>query len=91
MTNRNTFILKTDYESVITEMSDKQAGALIKAIFKYVATGDSTDHLPDVEVRMAFRFIKSDLDAFDKKYQETSLKRAEAGKKGGVAKQANAT
>ena len=84
--DKNTFIMKMDYESVVEEMSDKQAGMLIKAIYKYVATGDAQAWLSDVEVKMAFRFIKNDLDAFSQKYDETCARNAENAKKGGAKK-----
>ena len=91
--------MKTNYEPIIAELSDKQAGVLFKAVLKYAATKGTMEGFNDGEVGMAFKFIKSDLDMFDKKYQETSLKRAESGRKGGLvtkqnkqmpAKQANA-
>jgi hypothetical protein len=78
--------MKMDYESVVEEMSDKQAGMLIKAIYKYVATGDAQAWLSDVEVKMAFRFIQKDLDAFSQKYEETCARNAENAKKGGAPK-----
>lgn len=66
---KNTFVLRTDYADTFAEMSDKQAGNLIKAIFSYIATGEQPDCLGDVEVKMAFRFIKKDLDYNEERYQ----------------------
>ena len=87
---KDTFILKVSYQDVVNDLSDTQAGKLIKAIFEYVATGDIPAHLSDLEVKTALKFIKMDIDESSERYQNISVKRAEAGKKGGVAKQANA-
>ncbi|MDR0560443.1 MAG: DUF6291 domain-containing protein [Prevotellaceae bacterium] len=74
--------MKTNYKRIFKEMSDRQAGALIKAIYSYVADGDSAAGLTDVEVKMALKFICNDLDLFEEKYMSVSEKRADAGRKG---------
>ena len=80
---KNTFVLRTSYGEIFNEMSDKQAGTLIKAIFNYVAAGDKPAGFNDVELKMAFRFIKQDIDYDSKKYADLCQKRANAGKAGG--------
>lgn len=86
MAEKNSFILHTKYGSIFADMSDKQAGALIKAIFKYIAAGDVTESLNDVEVKTAFKFIKLDLDYNNAKYTELCAKRSEWGKRGARSK-----
>lgn len=62
MSGKSTFVLRMSYQSILAEMSDKQVGTLIKAVFNYVATGDEPTGLNDVEVKTAFKFIKQDID-----------------------------
>lgn len=86
MTRKNSFVLRNSYADIFADMSDKQAGALIKVIFNYVAAKDVTDGLQDVEVKMAWKFIKQDIDYDTKKYNDLCDKRAEYGKQGGRPK-----
>ncbi|WP_428047718.1 DUF6291 domain-containing protein [Candidatus Proelusimicrobium excrementi] len=90
MAEKNSFILHLKYGSIFAEMSDKQAGVLIKAIFNYIATGKTMEGLNDVEVKTAFKFIKLDLDYNNAKYTELCEKRAAWGRKGGKPKKAEA-
>lgn len=80
---RETFIIKSAWESVFDDLSDKQAGVLIKAIFDYVATGEKPNLLNDGEIKMAFKFISVDLDVFEKRYQRKCEANRENGAKGG--------
>lgn len=86
MADKNSFILMTKYESIFADMSDRQAGVLIKAIFHYVATGETMDSLNDVEVKTAFKFVKLDLDYNNKKYIDQCQQNSLNGKKGGAPK-----
>ena len=79
---RNSFVLSITYAEVFKEMSEEQAGALIKAIFDYESKMILPE-LTDAELKMAFKFIKRDLDYNKKKYEEICKKRAESGQKGG--------
>lgn len=90
MAEKNSFILHLKYGSIFAEMSDKQAGVLIKAIFNYIATGKTMEGLNDVEVKTAFKFIKLDLDYNNAKYTDLCEKRAAWGRKGGKPKKAEA-
>lgn len=83
MSGKSTFVLRMSYQSILAEMSDKQVGTLIKAVFNYVATGDEPTGLNDVEVKTAFKFIKQDIDYDTQKYADLCQKRAVAGKSGG--------
>ena len=90
MTNKmtkNSFVLRSSYADIFADMSDKQAGALIKVIFNYVTAKDVTEGLQDVEVKMAWKFIKQDIDYDTSKYNSLCEQRAEYGKKGGRPKE----
>lgn len=86
MAEKNSFILHTKYGSIFADMSDKQAGVLIKAIFNYIATGETMEGLNDVEVKTAFKFIKLDLDFANAKYEYTCAQNSLNGKRGGAPK-----
>lgn len=83
---KNSFVLRNSYADIFADLSDKQAGALIKVIFNYIAKKDVTEGLQDVEVKMAWKFIKQDIDYDTQKYEALCLKRAEYGKQGGRPK-----
>ena len=70
------------------ELSDEQAGKLIKAIFMY-AEKKIIPEFDDGMVKMAFSFIKSRIDLDLEKWNKTREKRSEAGRKGGKQTQAN--
>jgi hypothetical protein len=66
---RTNFIISYKYKDIFNDLSDKQAGVLIKAIFKYQHDG-AIAGFGDAELKMAFRFIKNDMDYNNKKYEE---------------------
>ena len=72
----------------LNELSDEQAGKLIKAIFMY-AEKKIIPEFDDGMVKMAFSFIKSRIDLDLEKWNKTREKRSEAGRKGGKQTQAN--
>lgn len=81
---RDSFILYADQKNLLDLLTDEQAGALIKVIFKY-ANGEQLDiKFPLVE--MAFTVIKNQMDRDKEKWELTKQKRSEAGKKGGRPK-----
>ena len=82
--NKNSFLLYTDYLEHIQDLSLEQIGSLFIAIMKYQKEED----LPELDAvtKMAFNFIRSQLDKDNEKYVETSERRREAGKLGGRPK-----
>lgn len=84
MVDKNSFILRNEYLDIFTDLSDSQAGVLIKAVYKYAAAKEIPEGLKDVEVKMAFKFIKKDIDYDTQKYNDLCEKRSLAGKKGGA-------
>jgi hypothetical protein len=83
---KETFILKRSYGSVFNELSDKQAGVLIKAVFDYIATGGIPAGLNDGEIKMALRFICRDIESFNQSYQNRCETNRRNGEKGGAPK-----
>lgn len=78
--DKNSFILYNEYKEQFELLSYEEAGKLIMAIFEYTETGGS----PELEgmTKMAFLFIRNDLDRASAKYQ----KAVESGKLGGAPK-----
>jgi hypothetical protein len=89
MEGKKSFVLYTDQLEVFDELDDVTAGKLIKHIFAYV--NDEDPETDDKLVRLAFLPIKTQLKRDLKIWDEKKKQRAEAGKKGGLAKASNAT
>ena len=89
MEGKKSFVLYTDQREVFDELDDVTAGKLIKHIFAYV--NDEDPDTDDKLVRLAFLPIKTQLKRDLKIWDEKKKQRAEAGKKGGLAKASNAT
>lgn len=71
------FILYTEYAEHMELLSMEQRGVLITAVFAY----EMGEPLPDMDlgVKMAFSFIKANLDRNRNKYEEIKQKRSAAG------------
>ena len=91
---KKSFILYTDIREALGQLDDATRGKLFLHIFDYVESGI----VPDMEPleKMAFTFIKNQIERDFTKYQTICEKRKLAGSKGGKArakkqaKQANA-
>lgn len=83
----NSFVLYTDYSQHVARLSNEEAGELLKALFAFVETGE----LPELSgsLGMCFSFISSQIQRDKEKYMDICEKRAEAGRMGGLQKQAN--
>ena len=77
---KSSFILYTDFYDVIKDLTDEQIGKLHRAIYIYQLE-DKIIEL-DAITKMAFKFIRLQLDKNKSKWEETKEKRTEAGKKG---------
>jgi hypothetical protein len=88
MEGKKSFVLYTDQREVFDELSDEDAGRLIKHIFSYV--NDENPSTDDILIKVAFLPIKTQLKRDLKMWDEKKQQRAEAGRKGGVAKASNA-
>ena len=92
METKTSFILFADQAEVINELSDEDAGKLMKAVYNYAATRE----VPNFEGVLKFVFIpiRQSIDKNTERYNAVVEKRRIAGSKGGkqrVANQANAT
>lgn len=88
MAEKKSFVLYTEYEENLEELPNEELGQLFRAIFRYVNRGVVLELPPSC--KMAFSFIRKDLDRNQAKYEETCRRRAEAGKKSGEARRAKA-
>lgn len=82
MKEKESFILYTQYLENIALLSMEQRGILFTAILNYTADLP----IPEIEdnaVKIAFSFIRSQIDRDTEKYNQIRAKRSEAGKKGG--------
>ena len=68
-----------DNKDVFYDLTDEQAGLLIKAIFKYQETGEI---IVKGLLKTVFLTFKSTLDRNEEKWEDIKQKRSEAGKKG---------
>lgn len=83
--DKKSFILYLNSFEQWNILSDEQAGILIKAIFKFVDSGEMLD-TDDGMLKMAFSFITSQIKRDTEKWLEVSEKRSISGKMGGRPK-----
>lgn len=88
MADKKSFVLYTEYEENLEDLPDVELGQLFRAIFSYVNRGVVPELSPSS--KMAFSFIRKDLDRNQAKYEEICRKRKEAGSKGGRPPKASA-
>ena len=78
------FKLYSDNMDIVNELSNEEAGELLKAIVNYVNTGEEIQ--TSRAVKLVFIPIKQQIDRDFASYEEVCEKRASAGKKGAIAK-----
>ena len=87
---KETFVLKSGWNTVFTNISDKQAGMLIKALYQFnctdIAAGDIAATLADVEVKAYFNIMTLDCIKFREKYDRRCETSCENGRLGGRPK-----
>ena len=76
---KKSFIMYLDYKEQLEDLSDKELGTLIRAIFQYIE--DETEPSFKGKLRIAFKFIRSTLDRDSQKWEDIKKKRSEAGKR----------
>lgn len=79
--DKNSFLMYLDYEEQFNLLSDEQIGQLMRAIIQY----EKTQEIPVLEgmLKMAFSFIKTQLDRDREKYKAKCEKNKENGARGG--------
>ena len=83
-TNKKSFILYSDQITMINELSNEQAGCLLKHIYAY-STG-LPPNITDPTVKIAFMSIKITLDRDAEKYKEKCEKNRENVNRGRYGK-----
>lgn len=83
MAEKDSFVLYNSYYDLIEDLNMEQRGLLLTAILEH-ARGENQPVLDPI-VKIAYRVIAAQLDRDRKKWEETCAKRAEAGKRGGIA------
>ncbi|MCD7721259.1 MAG: DUF6291 domain-containing protein [Prevotellaceae bacterium] len=81
MGKKKTFIFNTEWNDILGDFEQEVRQEVYAAVFEYAATGKVIEMRP--LARMAFAFIKRELDYNAERYEEVSRKRSEAGRKGG--------
>lgn len=84
MNNKKSFILYTDVYDSIKELSIGDKAQLLDAIYQYVIE-DKVPNLTPIS-KMAFSFIKREIDRNDDKWESIRERNVENGKKGGRPK-----
>ena len=88
MAEKDSFVLYNSYYDLIEDLNMEQRGALLTAILEHSLGIEQTDLGPIT--KLAYRVIASQLDRDRKKWERTCKKRAEAGRRGGLAKASKA-
>ena len=81
---KNSFVIYHNYRDTLEDLTDEQVGKLFRAIFDYEI--DKKEPNFDGELKIAFRFIKKDLDLNNDKYESICERNRKNGQKGGAPK-----
>lgn len=84
MGQKESFIIHTDIWPVVQKLNREQRGDLFSAILQHALGEDlcEMDALTDI----AYSFMAAQMDRDAKKYQDICARRAEYGRRGGIAK-----
>ena len=85
---KNSFIMHSDYKEHLALLSFDQKGRLLDALFDYQDGADVETATAELDgmAKMAFSFIKSQMDRETARYEAICEKRKAAGLKGGAPK-----
>lgn len=81
---KNSFVIYHNYRETLEDLTDEQVGKLFRALFDYEI--DKTEPNFTGELKIAFRFIKKDLDINLNKYENICERNRKNGQKGGAPK-----
>ena len=84
---KNSFIIYHSYMDIFEDLTDEQLGKLFRAFFNYELHKIEPDFVG--EMKIAFKFIKKDLDLNLEKYEKICEKNRLNGLKGGRPKKPN--
>lgn len=77
---RKSFIFNVSWQEVLIDYPAEVRLEVYDAVIRYAASGTLSEMKP--LAKMAFSFIKKEIDYNNEKYNETIVKRSEAGRKG---------
>lgn len=86
---RDSFVYHLNWEDVMDNLPEEVREEVRGAIIGYARTGVTSELKPLAKV--AFEFVKRDMDRDFQKYQSIVTARSESGKKGAAAREANAS
>ena len=81
---KNSFVIYHNYRETLEDLTDEQVGKLFRAIFDYEI--DKKEPNFNGELKIAFRFIKKDLDLNNDKYESICERNRKNGQNGGAPK-----
>ena len=86
---KNSFLIYHEYKEHFELLSDEELGRFMRGIMSYEIDGV----LPEFDgmLKMAFSFVRAQLDRDTKKYEEVKGKRSKAGQKSAEQRQTKAT
>ena len=84
MAERKTFTFRKEWREAIATLSKRERQAVYEAIIDYGITGNYSELTPNET--LAFSFVKAAIDVDIERSKEVSMRRAEAGRKGGAPK-----
>lgn len=82
MAEKKSFIVYHSYRECIEDLTDEEVGKLFKAMLEYSQKGEVPEMAKPLKV--AFRFIRLQMDADEEKYTNECNRRSAAGAKGGA-------
>ena len=88
--DRRTFVFNIGWADDMEDLDNEARLKFFDAIIAYAKNGELPDNMTNMEM-VIFKSIKRDIDLNNEKFETIKQKRSEAGRKGGQAKQANAT
>ncbi len=84
MAERKTFLFFCGWAEVLADFTPQDRCAVYDAVIAYAENGTLPDNLSP-EQKMAFKFIRKDIDEMQVKYEKVCEKRREYGRRGGLA------
>lgn len=81
--NKKAFLLYYDYFEIISELSDEQAGKLLKAIYEFLVL-ETELKSDDGMLRIVWKQIKNNLNRDMEKYEKVIKEQEDKSKMGGI-------
>lgn len=79
---KKSFVLYHDFEATLNELSDEQAGKLLRATFAYSARGEIVDY-GEVAVKLTMPAVRAQIDRDNEKYDKVCERNRKNGQLGG--------